>query len=114
MSYTPNMNALSQSGGAYSVDQREIQRVLDTLIARQSGNTGAIGVKTSLPGAAQKASFEGWKRGQLEFARRLAQISARHAAKHKHKFCWKHHSIGLLRRLALVVMVATILSAQYL
>jgi len=113
MTYAPNMNSISPRGGAYAVDQKEIERVLRNLMARQSGG---IDEKSAgrLPDAVQRTSFEGWQRGQLEFARRVAQISMKHAARTKAKFSWKHHSIGLLRRLALVVMVATILAAQYI
>ncbi len=114
MTYTPNVNTMSRSGGAYMVDQDDISRVLNSLVAKQSGGYAAGSAKGALPGAVSKGSFEGWKSGQFEFARRIAQITKKHAARHKAKFCWKHHSIGLLRRLALVVMVASILSVQYI
>lgn len=114
MTYTPHMGSMSHQGAAFKVDQKEIEKVLNSLIARQSGGYSVDGTQPALPGAVRKSSFEGWKRGQLIFARRLAQIASKHAARHKHKFCWKHHSIGLLRRLALVVMVASILAAQYI
>lgn len=105
---------MSRQGGAYKVNQHDVEQVLSKLIARQSGGYSADGTQKTIPGAVRKSSFEGWKRGQLEFARRLAEITAKHAARTKQKFSWKHHSIGLLRRLALVVMVASILAAQYI
>ena len=114
MTYTPNVNLMSRNGGTSLVDQDEITRVLNSLVASQSGGYLAGTRYAALPGAVRKSSLEGWKRGQFEFARRIAQITKKHAARHKAKFCWKHHSIGLLRRLALVVMVASVLSVQYL
>ncbi|MGH1579261.1 hypothetical protein [Planktotalea sp.] len=114
MTYTPDMNSMSPRNSAYQIDQREIERVLKNLISRQSGGYNEDAATPSLPDACRKTSFEGWKRGQLEFARRVAEITAAHAERTKAKFCWKHHSIGLLRRLALVVMVASILAVQYI
>jgi hypothetical protein len=113
MTYTPDMNSMSPKGAAYPIDQREIERVLRNLMVRQSGGIDQK-AERALPDAVQRTSFEGWQRGQLEFARRIAQISLKHAARTKAKFCWKHHSIGLLRRLALVVMVASIMASQYI
>lgn len=113
MTYSPNMNSMTARGAAFQIDQREIERVLRNLMARQSGGYGVLAAK-QLPEAAGKPTFTGWQRGQLEFARRVASIGIKHAERQKLKFCWKHHSIGLLRRLALVVMVASILAAQYI
>ncbi len=113
MTFTPDINSMSPKGASYKIEQREIERVLKALMARQSGGFGVAAAK-QLPDVSHKASFEGWQRGQLEFAHRIARIGLKHAARTKAKFCWKHHSIGLLRRLALVVMVATILSSQYI
>jgi len=113
MTYSPNMNLMTSNRAAYAIDQREIERVLRNLMARQSGGFGASAT-TALNDSQENRTYEGWQRGQLDFARRIAQISLKHAARQKEKFCWKHHSIGLLRRLALVVMVATILAAQYI
>ena len=113
MTYSPNMNSMSPRGAAYQIDQKEIERVLRGLMARQSGGYSDKDARR-LPDAVHRTSFEGWQRGQLEFARRVAQIGMKHAARHKTKFCWKHHSVGLLRRLALIVMVASILATQYI
>lgn len=113
MTYTPDMNSMSPRGAAYKIDQQEIERVLRGLMTRQSGGYDEKDAR-KLPDAVTRTSFEGWQRGQLEFARRIARIGIKHAARHKAKFCWKHHSIGLLRRLALVVMVASIMAAQYI
>ncbi|MDG1076514.1 MAG: hypothetical protein P8P65_07670 [Planktotalea sp.] len=104
---------MSLRGAAYQIDQREIERVLRNLMSRQSLGFGITAAK-QFPTATHKTTFEGWQRGQLEFASRIAQISAKHAVRHKAKFCWKHHSIRLLRRLELVVMVATALAVQYM
>lgn len=114
MTYTPQMGSLSGRNAAYRIEQKDVQKVLNALVAKQSGGFSTDGTANALPGAVRKNSFEGWQRGQLDFARRLAKIALKHAARHKHKFCWKHHSISLLRRLALVVMVASILAAQYI
>lgn len=114
MTYTPDMSSMSPRGGASMIDQSDIERVLNNLINRQSGGYGADGTTPALPDVCRKASFEGWKRGQMEFARRVAEISVKHATPIRTKYCWKHHSVGLLRRLALVVMVASIMAAQYI
>jgi hypothetical protein len=114
MTYSPNMNYLSRNNAAFMVKQRDVEQTLKSLIAKQIGGHSAQSAEMSMPDLSAKSSFEEWRTGQLAFARRIAQITAKHAARHKQKFCWKHHSIGLLRRLALVVMVASILSAQYL
>ena len=113
MTYTPKINSMSPNSAAYPIDQKEIERVLHGLMARQSGGYSEKDAR-KLPSAVHRTSFEGWQRGQLEFARRVALIGLKHAARTKAKFCWKHHSIGLLRRLALVVMVATIMAVQYI
>ena len=113
MTYSPNMNSMSSRGAAYQIDQREIERVLRNLMSRQSPGFGTTAAKQYLA-STHKTTFEGWQHGQLEFARRIAQISVKHAVRYKAKFCWKHHSIGLLRRLTLVVMVATALAVQYM
>lgn len=107
MTYTPNMNSMTPSASAYKIDQRDIERILNRLIASQS--RGVSSNYTPLVGSQDTTN-----NGQFAFAYRLAQITKKHAARHKAKFCWKHHSIGLLRRLALVVMVASILSVQYI
>lgn len=114
MTYTPNMNALSHRKAAYKIEQRDIEQALRKLVAHQSGGYGADGVQTTPPDACRKTSFEGWRRGQIEFARRIARITAMHAARNRPKFTWKHRSVGLARRLALLVMVTTILMAQYI
>lgn len=118
MTYTPNMQSLSGANAAFKIEQRDVERVLRSLIAGQSGHSNTQitqdEIFAAMPGACIKTSIDGWKRGQIEFAHRVARITAKHAALHKQKFCWKHRSVGLLRRLALLVMVATILSAQYL
>ena len=113
MTYSPNMNSMSSRGAAYQIDQREIERVLRNLMSRQSPGFGTTAAK-QFPTSTHKTTFEGWKRGLLEFACRIAQISVKHAVRYKAKFCWKHHSISLLRRLTLVVMVATVLAVQYI
>ena len=110
MTYTPQMNSTSPRGGAYMIDQKDVEKILKSLMLRQSGGYSV----STLPEACHKASFEGWKQSQLEFSRRLAQITAKQAARQKARFTWKHRSIGLLRRLALIVMVASILAAQYI
>ena len=113
MTYSQNMNSMSSRGAAYQIDQREIERVLRNLMSRQSPGFGTTAAKQYLT-STHKTTFEGWQHGQLEFARRIAQITVKHAVRYKAKFCWKHHSIGLLRRLTLVVMVATVLTVQYI
>ena len=114
MTYTPHMNSLTPQACAYKIDQREIERVLKRLLAGQSGGVKStqdtalpLNVTTTEP----KAELN---RGQFEFAFRIARITQNHAARHKAKLCWKHRSVGLLRRLALVVMVATVLTVQYI
>ncbi|MEP5153668.1 hypothetical protein [Planktotalea sp.] len=114
MTYSPNMNSLTRNNAAFMVDQSDIERTLQSLISKQSGGHSAEAGQMSLPKMFPISSLDEWKRGQLDFARRIAHITAKHAARHKAKYGWKHRSIGLLRRLALVVMVTTILSVQYL
>lgn len=113
MTYSPNINSMNPNRAAYSIDQNEVERVLRNLMARQSSGYGQEAEKQLRDGR-KVSTFEGWQKGQLDFAHRIAQIGIKHAARHKEKFCWKHRSIGLLRRLALVVMVSTILAAQYI
>lgn len=114
MSYSPEMSSLSRRGGAFMIEQKDIDKALQRLILRQSGGQMMSHGGTNMPEAVRKASFEGWKKGQLEFARRVARITAMHAERGKAKLTWKHRSIGLLRRLALLTMVTSIFAAQYM
>lgn len=56
MTYAPNMNSISPRGGAYAVDQKEIERVLRNLMARQSGGIDEKSAGRLLD-AVQRTSF---------------------------------------------------------
>lgn len=105
---------MSPQGSAYKIDHIDIEKALRNLLAGQSD-----GLKNSTYASAFNfeqdfATPKTINRGQFEFAFRIARITQKNAARQKAKLCWKHRSIGVLRRLALVVMVASILSVHYI
>lgn len=108
MSYTASFNNSNLYKGAVVVNQEDVRVALNRLVQLQGEGLGAKYRSTAMPEACMKTSYEGWKAGQIDFARRIAHITATHAARHNERLRWKHRSAGILRRLALVVMVLTV------
>lgn len=108
MSYSPQMRGRALFEHAMEVNPSEVRAALAQLIQRQNSDLPDLYRHGASPDALAAGSFEGWKSGQVEFARRLARIAANHAARQNEKLRWKHRSVGLLRRLALLVMVIAV------
>lgn len=102
MAYADSFDRPSRFGGGVQVDQAEIERILKSLITIQGGSATPAVQRLN-----RDMSFEGWRKGQVEFAKRLARISAEQARRAE-KLRIRHKRISLVRRLALLTMVIAI------
>ncbi|MEM9581225.1 MAG: hypothetical protein AAF891_11110 [Pseudomonadota bacterium] len=89
--------------GSGSVDTSEIERILKRLVSLQTDPNSAIHFNRK----GIEINFDEWKTGQVEFAKRLARISAEHARRAE-KLRIRHRRVSMARRTALMIMVIAI------
>lgn len=102
MTYAESFDSPSGFGRGVQIDQAEIERILKRLITLQGGSGAALSAR---PG--RDISLKDWRKGQVQFARRLARISAEQARRAE-KLRIRHKRVSLVRRTALMVMVIAI------
>lgn len=114
MAFSQDYNAHSFHKGALEVDPKEVQAAFQTLLQRQAPDLIGRSRMQDTPVPQDTSIHESALRGQWAFAYRLAKIARLRAARSRMRLPWKHRSVGLLRRLALLVMVATINASIFL
>lgn len=102
MTYAESYDAPSRFGTGVQIDQAEIERILRRLISKQSADISASNARQLLG-----ESLEGLRTGQVEFAKRLARISAEQTRRAE-KLRIRHKRISRARRIALLTMVVAI------
>jgi len=102
MAYADIFESKNRFGNGIQVDQAEIERILRRLVLTQGDPAARRAQSTGT-----EFSFEGWRQGQVDFARRLARISAEQARRAENLRI-RHKRISLVRRLALLTMVLAI------
>lgn len=111
MAYISDFNDASALNQAH---HSELRALVARTFANDEGILRSSASPLAMPNAQSKAAFEGWKQNQIDFAVRIAKISAAHAAKQAEAIARRNRRVSLARRVALLFMVIAINVPLYL